>query len=187
MELRDVHKIIPRESDYVIADMLFKEGRAAMIINGDWSWSSYQDAGIDIGVYPLPKIQSTGLYCAPMVSPKGFSVNVNVSKEKLPKVMDVIKYLLDAPQQHITAKKLNMMPTCLEVLSYPDVVGNEILQNSEKQIERGKPMPVVSELRAVWDAMRPNYQAVLNGEKTPRQAAKDMQLLSIKKINEMNE
>jgi len=48
-------------------------------------------------------------------------------------------------------------------------------------------MPIVSELRAIWDGMRPNYQAVLNGDKTPRQAAKDMQSLSIKKISEMNE
>jgi maltose-binding protein MalE len=186
-ELRDVHKIVPREADYNIADMLFKEGRAAMIINGDWSWSSYQAAGIDIGVYPLPKIQSTGFYCAPMVSPKGFSVNVNVSEEKLPQVIDVIKYLLDAPQQHITAKELNIMPTRIDVLSYPDLIDNDILKNSEEQIEKGKPMPIVSELRAIWDAMRPNYQAVLNGEKTPRQAAKDMQFLSIKKISEMNE
>jgi maltose-binding protein MalE len=186
-ELRDVYKIIPRESDYNIADMLFKEGRAAMIINGDWSWSSYQAAGIDIGVYPLPKIQSTGLYCAPMVSPKGFSININISKEKLPKVIDVIRYLLDAPQQYITAKKLNIMPTYMDVLSYPDLTDNEILKNSGKQIELGKTMPVVSELRAIWDAMRPNYQAVLNGEKNPREAAKDMQLLSIKKISEMND
>jgi maltose-binding protein MalE len=186
-ELRDVHKIIPRESDYNIADMLFKEGRAAMLINGDWSWASYQAEGIDIGVYPLPKIQSTGLYCAPMVSSKGFSVNVNVSKEKLPQVIDVIKYLLDAPQQYITAKELNIMPTRIDVLSYPDLVDNEILKNSEEQIKKGKPMPIVSEVRAIWDAMRPNYQAVLNGEKTPRQAAKDMQSLSIKKISEMNE
>ena len=186
-ELRDVHKIIPRESDYNIADMLFKEGRAAMIINGDWSWSSYQAAGIDIGVYPLPKIQATGLYCAPMVSPKGFSLNVNIPKEKISQVIDVVKYLVDAPQQYVTAQKLNMMPTYKEVLSYPGLANNEILKNSERQIEIGKPMPIVSELRAVWDAMRPNYQAVLNGEKTPRQAAKDMQLLAIKKITEMNE
>ena len=62
--------------------MLFKDGKRAMIINGDWSWAGYRKAGIDIGVAPLPKITSTGLWCEPMVSPKGFSLNVNVEEEK---------------------------------------------------------------------------------------------------------
>jgi maltose-binding protein MalE len=47
-ELRDVYKIIPPEADYNIADALFKDGKAAMIINGDWSWAGYRKAGIDI-------------------------------------------------------------------------------------------------------------------------------------------
>jgi arabinogalactan oligomer / maltooligosaccharide transport system permease protein len=186
-DLRDKYKIIPKEADYNIADMLFKEGKAGMIINGDWSWSSYSKAGINIGVAPLPKILKTGLYCAPMVSPKGFSINVNVKQEKIRKIIDLLKYLLDLPQQLETAIQLNTMPTRKALYDYPEIKNNEILKNSQIQIERGKSMPVVPELRAIWDAMRPNYQAVLNGDKKAAQAAKDMQDLSVKKINEMNE
>jgi maltose-binding protein MalE len=80
--LRDLEKIIPNEADYNVADILFKDGNAGMIINGDWSWAGYQNAGLDIGVAPLPQISSTGLWCAPMVSPKGFSLNANISDEK---------------------------------------------------------------------------------------------------------
>ena len=101
--------------------------------------------------------------------------------------MDLLYFLLDVPQQYKTAKELNVMPTRVEVFQYDDIKNNEILINSGLQIERGKAMPVVPELRAVWDAMRPNYQSVLNGEKTPQQAAKDMQWLANKKISEMNE
>jgi arabinogalactan oligomer / maltooligosaccharide transport system permease protein len=186
-DLRDKYKIIPRESDYNIADMLFKEGKAGMIINGDWSWSSYSKSGINIGVSPLPKIVRTGLYCAPMVSPKGYSINVNVKSEKMAVIIDLLKYLLDLPQQLQTAEQLNTMPTRKALYEYPQIKNNEILKNSQLQIDRGKAMPVVPELRAVWDAMRPNYQAVLNGVKKPEQAARDMQDLALKKINEMNE
>ena len=38
-DLRDVHKVAPANCDYELADSLFKTGRAAMIVNGDWSWS----------------------------------------------------------------------------------------------------------------------------------------------------
>jgi maltose-binding protein MalE len=186
-DLRDKYKIIPKEADYNIADMLFKEGKAGMIINGDWSWSSYIKAGVPIGITTLPKIVQTGLYCAPMVSPKGYSINVNVKKEKLEAIINLLKFLLDIPQQLEITEQLNTMPTKKVLYDYPQVRGNEILKNSQLQIERGKTMPVVPELRAIWDAMRPNYQAVLNGVKKADQAAKDMQDLAIKKIMEMNE
>ena len=186
-DLRDVHKIIPREADYNIADALFKDGKSAIIVNGDWSWAGYQKAGIDIGVSPLPRITSTGLWCSPMISPKGYSININVSIDKLNKVVDLLKFLLSEENQLETAMELNTMPTLNVLYEHPLIINNEILQNSKLQIERGKMMPVVPELRAIWDAMRPNYQAVLGGAKSPEQAAKDMQILAIRKINEMNE
>ncbi|MBI5020140.1 MAG: extracellular solute-binding protein [Ignavibacteriales bacterium] len=186
-ELRDKYKIIPKEADYNIADALFKDGKAAMIINGDWSWAGYKKAGIDIGIAPLPRIVKTGLWCAPMVSPKGFSINKNVPKEKIDLILDILKYLLNSENQLQTAKLLNTMPALSALYEDPFIKNNEILKNSQIQIDRGRPMPVVPELRAIWDAMRPSYQAVLGGVKTPEQAAKDMQSLALRKIAEMNE
>jgi Maltose-binding periplasmic proteins/domains len=186
-DLRDKYKIIPSEADYNIADILFKDGKAAMIINGDWSWSGYQKAGIDIGVAPLPKIVSTGLWCAPMVSPKGFSVNINVTGEKKKWVVELLKYLTSPENELETAKELNTMPTQKVLYQNDYIKKNEILRNSQIQIDRGKLMPVVPEMRAIWDSMRPSYQAVLNGAKTPEQAAKDMQRDALQRIREMNE
>lgn len=45
LDLRDKHRIIPKEGDYDIANLLFMDGRAAVIINGPWSWSGYKKAG----------------------------------------------------------------------------------------------------------------------------------------------
>src|SRR5260221_2861499 len=103
-ELRDTYRIIPQEADYNIADALFKDGKAAMIINGDWSWSGYRKAGIDIGVAPLPKITGSGLWCAPMVSPKGYSINANVSPEKDRLVAEFLRFILSPENQFQTAK-----------------------------------------------------------------------------------
>ena len=44
-DLRDRYKIIPNEADYNVADILFKDGNAGMIINGDWSWAGYLERG----------------------------------------------------------------------------------------------------------------------------------------------
>jgi maltose-binding protein MalE len=187
MDLRDKYKIVPNEADYNIADVLFKDGKAGMIINGDWSWAGYRKAGINIGVAPLPKITKTGLWCAPMISPKGYSINSNVSDDKLTEVVKLLKFLMEPENQLETAKVLNTMVTRISLYDDPFIKSDEILVNSRLQIERGKPMPVVPELRAIWDAMRPSYQAVLGGAKTAKEAARDMQELALRKIKEMNE
>ena len=186
-DLRDRYKIVPGEADYNIADILFKDSKSAMIINGDWSWAGYQKAGINIGVVPLPKIIKTGLFCAPMISPKGFSLNTNVPEEKRPLVLKLLKFLMEPELQLQTAAALKTMPTRIEALESPLVWNDEILRNSALQIKQGRPMPVVPELRAIWDSMRPGYQAVLGGALTPEQAAQQMQELALTKIKEMNE
>jgi len=185
--LRDEEKIIPNEADYNVADILFKDGNAGMIVNGDWSWAGYQKAGLDIGVAPLPLITSTGLWCAPMVSPKGFSLNANISEEKKAWALELIRFLMSAENQMESARELYTMPTHMQVQQSDFVQQNDILRNSRIQIDRGRSLPVVPELRAIWDAMRPSYQAVLAGTMTPERAAEEMQLLALRRIKEMNE
>jgi len=186
-DLRDVYRIIPNESDYEIADLLFKDGNAAMIINGDWSWAGYRNAGLDIGVAPLPKITSTGLWCGTMVSPKGFSINANVTGEKKKLVVELIRFLMSEENQMESTRELYTMPTHLNVKQSDFVQNDEILRNFQIQIDHGRPMPVAPEVRAIWDAMRPSYQAVLAGTKSAEQAARDMQALALQRITEMNE
>ena len=77
LDLRDKYKIIPREGDYEIADMLFKESRTGMIINGPWSWTGYH-VPQNSRVAPLPFNSETGLWAEPMISAKGYAVNANV-------------------------------------------------------------------------------------------------------------
>jgi len=186
-ELRDVHRIIPQEADYNVADMLFKDGNAGMIINGDWSWAGYQKAGLDIGVAPLPRITSTGLWCGTMVSPKGFSLNANITEEKKRWALELIRYLMEPENQLEATQELYTVPTHREVQGSPFVRENPILRSSQIQIDHGRPMPVVPELRAIWDAMRPSYQAVLAGNLSAEQAAHDMQVQALRRIQEMNE
>ena len=186
-ELRDLHRIVPREADYEIADALFKEGRAGMIINGDWSWGGYISAGIDIGVAPIPRVSETGLWASPMVSTKGYSINEYIDDEKLPVVIELIRYLNKSENQLEMTEAVKTFPTRLKAMESQVVAEDSILVNSRRQIEVGTMMPIVPELRAIWDSMRPNYQAVLNSQKTAEVAARDMQSLSERRIREMLE
>ena len=187
IDLRDKHKITPANCDYEMANTLFKDRMAGMMINGDWSWGTYRDAGIDIGVARIPQIVETGLWPSPMVSPKGFSMNINIDETKIEPTVEFLEFLMSAESQRKLAIATNMMPTHLGLIDDPVITENEIMNNSLAQIEVGRPMPVVPELRAIWDAMRPAYQSVLGGSISAEAAASQMQLNAEKKIREMNE
>jgi len=185
--LRDTARIVPRELDYDIADALFKEGKAGMIINGPWSWGGYRQAGLDFGVAKIPMVSATGLWPAPMVSPLGYSINVNIGRAKLPAVLDLLEFLTSAESQLEWTKVLGTIPSNLEARESNIVTDDPIIAASIEQLELGRPMPVAPELRAIWDAMRPPYQSVLGGSMTPERAAREMQSLAVRKIAEMYE
>jgi len=185
LDLRDKYRIIPRESDYNVAETLFKEGRAAMIINGPWAWSGYGKAGVPYMIHTLPVIKETGLHCAPMVSSKGYSINANIDPRKVDLAREVIAYLTSAEVQHRMAMELATIPVLPEVLEMPDIQANPILQVSIKQARLGKPMPIVPQMRMIWDGMRGPYQLVMNGAISAEEGARLMQKQAEKLIAEM--
>ncbi len=185
LDLRDKHGIIPKEGDYDIADMLFKEKRTAMIINGTWSWGGY-DVPRTSMVAPLPFNTETQLWCEPMISPKGYSVNANVPEAKLPLVADVIRYLTSAELQEEMARRLSTTPVDKSVLASPVMRENPALAASMEQIQHGRPMPIMPQMRAIWEGMRGPYQLVMNGSISAREAARRMQQEAEKNIADSN-
>ena len=183
--LRDEHRIIPKECDYETANALFKTGRAAMIINGDWSWGDYRDK-VDFGIAALPMVSSTGVFPTPLVSTKGYSINVHTTGEKLSHTIDLMTYLTSSEVQLHYMRRLNVQPSSLAALSHPDVQSNSLLKQNADIIKKGRPMPVVPELRAIWDALRGEYQSVLAGTKDPHTAAVESQRKAIDQIKTMN-
>lgn len=186
LDLKDVHKVLPRECNYQLSDTLFKEKKAAFIINGPWSWQAYIDAGVNIGLAPIPRLNSTGRMPAPMAAAKGYSVNANVKPDRMAAVLDLLHYLTSAPVVADFADLL-ILPSRRDVLDSPRVSGNPLLAASRAQYDAGRRMPVVPEMRAIWDAMRPLQQSVINGELRPDAAAAKMQQDAVAKIASMKQ
>ena len=184
--LRDEHKIVPKECDYEIANAMFKTGKAAMIINGDWSWGDYADV-VDFDIARIPMVSETGKWPSPLVSTKGYSVNINTEGEKLTQTIELLKYLTSSNIQLFFTEKLNSQPSSKLALENEQVKNNVLLNKSANIIEVGRPMPIIPEMRAIWDVLREQYQAVLGGAISPEIAAKKSQENSIKQIAIMNE
>jgi arabinogalactan oligomer/maltooligosaccharide transport system substrate-binding protein len=169
-------KIVPPECDYDGADTLFKEGRAAMIINGDWSISGYVSVlGDDLGVARIPKVSATGEWPKPYTSGVYFMLTKGISGDKLKAAQDFIAFVSSKEKQLEMVKLLNRLPAVKEALTDPLITDNPILKGSADQMVVGTPMPTVLEMRCNWDAMKPEMLAVLADTKSPEDAAKLMQ------------
>jgi len=175
-EMKFDAKIIPPECDYDGADTLFKEGKAAMIINGDWSISGYVTAlGDDLGVARIPKVSATGEWPKPYTSGTYFMLVKGISGDKLKAAQDFIGFVSSKEKQLEMVRVLNQLPAVKEALDDPLIVDNPILKGSADQMVVGTPMPTVLEMRCNWDSMKPEMLAVLADTKSPEDAAKLMQ------------
>ncbi len=185
-DLREKDKVVPRECNYQLMDTLFKTGKAAMIINGPWSFGDYGKAGVPFALARIPRATPGGPWAAPMIGTKGYSVNVNLDKSKEATVKDLLAYLSSEKVTARFATELGILPSVKEAYDLPEIKNDAILQASLEQWKVGRRMPVVPEMRAIWDAMRPNMQSVMNGSKSPGDAARDMQKDALDKIEAMN-
>jgi len=175
-DLQRVHHIVPRGCDYETADSLFKSGNAAMIINGDWSWGDYlASEKIDAAIAPLPIVEATGQPMGPMISPKGYSLNVNTTPAERDAAMQLVEFLTSEQSQQRAMHSLRILPSRAALYDDPLLAKDATLKASREQYDRGHLMPSGTEMRAVWDAMRPSYQAVLGGEISAEKAAAEMQ------------
>jgi arabinogalactan oligomer/maltooligosaccharide transport system substrate-binding protein len=168
--------MVPAESDYNGADALFKEGKAAMIINGDWSLGDYQGLlGDKLGVARIPLVTATDEWPKPYTSGVYFMLPAGLEGAKMEAVQGYINFVTNATNQALMIAKLNRLPALKAALDDPLITSNPILQGSADQMVVGVPMPTVSEMRCNWDAMKPEMQAVLADTKSPEDAAAAMQ------------
>ena len=150
------------------------------------SWGDYSGV-VDFGIARIPKVSETGKWPSPLISTKGYSININTAGEKLTETLKLMKHLTSADVQLYFTQRLNSQPSAKAALNNHKVRDNVLLQKSAEIIAVGRPMPIIPEMRAIWDALREQYQAVLGGTISPKIAARRAQENSVRQIKIMNE
>jgi len=178
-DIKYTDELIPLESDYDSSDTLFKEGKAAMIINGDWSIASYIEAlGDDLGVAPIPQVSATGKMPAPYTAGTYFMIPKSVEGAKLDAVKQFIEFVTDQDNQIKQVNELKRLPALKATFDDESITNDPVLKGSVAQMAVGTGMPAVLEMRCNWDAMKPELQAVMSDSKSAEDAAAAMQAAS---------
>ena len=188
------HRVLPQSADYEGARALFLAGKAAMIIDGDWSWKEYLEpktprpnfAAGDAALAVLPMVAETGLPMAPMVAPRGYSLASTARGQAADDAVELLRFLTSEETQRAFLIEQKILPSRLSLRKDPLVVDDPVLAMSVEQARLGKAMPVDLELRAVWDAMRGPYQLLTTGQLDATEAAQRMQHDAVAQINALN-
>jgi arabinogalactan oligomer/maltooligosaccharide transport system substrate-binding protein len=164
--------VVPAECDYNCADTLMKDGKAAMIINGDWSLGDYTKAlGDKMGVAPVPTIN--GKPYTEMTAGKYFMVSTAAAADPAKKtaVQKFITFMTSAGVQKQWLDEFKRLPSNSEVAKDPSIASDPILAGSMAALSVGRGQPAAPEMRCAWDAWRPNLEGVMAGTTTPADAA----------------
>lgn len=179
-------KVVPADCDYACAETLFVDGKVGMTINGDWAVQKFRQAlKDDLVIAPLPELKATGRFMAPMVSGKYLFLNAKLKGDKQEAARKLADYLTSRDVQEQLIKETQRLPAIKELDGSAAIVSDAVLKASDAAMAHGQPMPMDVEMRVVWDAIRPQLQAVMADRVDVKTAATVMQKDAQTKIREL--
>lgn len=166
------------ECNYDCLDGLFKEGKAAMTINGDWSLGGdtgmIATLGDNLGLAPYPMFE--GGQPAPLVGGSYAMIPAAAEGDKLDVVVEFLTwYTTDVPTVLSYTVEQGRLPGLLSAFEDPALAEDRIVGESAAALATGVPQPVNVEMRCLFDAVKQEYQAVMNGSSTPEEGAANAQ------------
>lgn len=149
----------------------FKEGTAAMLINGPWASAEilagpeFADNPDNLGVAPIPAGP------AGQGSPVGGHGYTIYAGSPFPQeALELIRCLNSVEHQARLATDLNLVPTLLEAYENEALQENAILQGFLAQMQVATNRPVIPAGGQIYTEFGPRYDAVILGDQEPQEA-----------------
>jgi maltose-binding protein MalE len=175
-DLKFEYNALPSEVDYDLADGLFREGKAAMLINGHWALAGYREIeDWEWGVAPLPMVTETDLAPSPLVAGQYFVIGSDVSGQELEMAKALVEYMASSQRQLEWMRQFDTLSTNKEALDDESVHSDPLEQVSVAQMLTGRGVSLGSNLTMLLEAMREPLEAVMADQMTPTEAARQMQ------------
>jgi ABC-type glycerol-3-phosphate transport system substrate-binding protein len=161
---------------YVEARELFTSGQAAMLIDGEWAIGELSQAGgVNWGVAPLPEVGETRQPAAPLVAGRYWLLAGGLSEAEREAALDFLTFITRPERQLAWTAQFGALPTRLEALQAPAILGDPMLHVSAQQMQAGRGLLLGADANRIFDAMRGPLRAVLEGDMAPEEAARAMQ------------
>ena len=159
--------------NYVSADVTadiarsnFQNGETAFYIGGPWDIDGFTSAGTTFAVAEMPTFNGSNF-----VTPVGTQISfVSSSSNEQEAAWDFIMYLINngAMEMYEVGERI---PAKLADQENEAITQSEVSMAFINQINKGEPMPTVSEMGQLWSIHVNNIRTMWRGELTPEGAA----------------
>ena len=177
-DLKYANGVMPAEADYNVADGLFTQGDAAMIVNGDWALGAYAETfGDSLGLGPIPEIVGHE-WPRPYTAGKFLmaSADAMADEAKAGVVADFIQFATNTENQLAMVEALRRLPGNEAAINDPLVTEDALLAGSALAVQKGTAQPTNLEMRCVFDSMTAGVRDLFASESSdPAAIAASMQ------------
>lgn len=154
-----------------IADANFAHGKLGMLIDGPWDISTYQKAGVNFGIVPLPTLPN-GQHPGSFFGTQSAFVSSTVSPTDQQLSWSLMKYLVqNSPIPLLNAG--NRIPA-LKTVQAQALQINPYLAPFMQQSKWAQPMPNIPAMQAVWTPGADTLTEVTKGAESPSAGAANM-------------
>lgn len=147
-DLRFGTELIPSGTNYDVANGLFIDGALAMTYNGAWGVPQARDAGIDVGIAPMPPL-ADGTPWSGFMGVQG--VLVSEFSEAQTSAFNLAKWLVRAEAQLEYAKREGRIPASASALA--QISDDPIIAGYGEALLDSEPMPNIPAMGQVWGPM----------------------------------
>jgi ABC-type glycerol-3-phosphate transport system substrate-binding protein len=167
----------PPPSTYREGARLFRQGRAAFALDGDWSLEGYHDYTdtLDLGIAPMPLVAATGRPAAPPLGGVYLLYSKDLSGTQLDQARALGAALARRDAQARIAGELRLLPALRAALDDPAVQADPALAAAAAHAADAGGLPPTEALRCAWMAIAAELPPVLVGEVAQEEAAQLMQ------------
>ena len=175
--LRTVRRYGPTPpSTYDEGARLFRRGRAALAIDGDWALESYRGLTetLELGIAPLP-LTSRGTPATAPLTGVYLMYGAALDASRLAQAEALAQTLREPAWQARIARDTGMLPASIAALSDPAVTDDPALAAAAQYARNAPGIPPDRPIRCAWDAIEAALSPFLLGKRTAAETASAMQ------------
>jgi arabinogalactan oligomer/maltooligosaccharide transport system permease protein len=164
--------LIPEEPTGALVTQLFNDGKADLVISGPWFLGEI-DKGVDFGVAPLPRVDSTGLLASPFLTVEAVFVSGQSTKRQ--SAFRLAEHLAGkeaALQRAVVGRQVVATQSAWTDARLQE---DPVLSAFRAQAASATPMDNRPAMRDVWEPGNLALKKVLRGGITPEKATRAAQ------------
>lgn len=158
--------VMPSGVGYAEMETAISQGKAAMMINGPWSWINLRKANIDFAATTLPTF--SGKPCVPFVGVKGPLINRNTKVREI--AVDFIENYMLSIQGLRDINDSIPLGAVANKTYFQELSADPNIASIMASAKQGLPTPAVPEMGRFWAAMKTSLLNITEGRQGPKEA-----------------